>query len=57
MVFSLDNFRRAFRRAFRRDRTKEKDRDLDRDNIIAKDNQDVRVNDEDFHKISNNDFR
>ncbi len=34
-----------------------KDRDLVKDNIITKDNQDVREKDKDFNKISNNDFR
>ena len=49
MVLSLDNFRR--------NRANEKDKDLDRDSINTKDNQDVRVDEREFYKIRNNDFR
>ena len=53
MVFSLDNIRRDFRR----NRANEKDGDLNRDSVNTIDNQDVRVDGKDFHRIGNNDFR
>lgn len=53
MVFSLDNIRRDFRR----NRANEKDGNLNRDSVNTIDNQDVRVDGKDFHRIGNNDFR
>lgn len=53
MVFILDNFRRDFRR----NRANKKDRNLNRESINTVDNQYVRVDDRNFDRISNTNFR